>query len=322
MPSWGEQGPDATRLAHAESLLQRAEREPGQARVLTRQAAAEVPPGTCPHLAQAANNPTKSVLAQARNEVTALRRATTLQPAGSTTSAQAHSALREVLGRGEFQEIKRSKMPKPVQQFFRWMHDQGKVLATSLGRFFRAIGRWLARLIPHFKAPSVDMSWMNSLGTGVRYLLYALVILALLLLLGLIVSRVMAGWQHRIAPEGPAATAATRRRQEPTRWERSLQEVEDLWQHGEQREAIRLLYRACLVLLDTRGVLRLDETRANGEVLRELRRQGRTAVQESLRPIVRGFDQSWYGYLPVTHDEFTGLLEHSRQFRDTVVGES
>ena len=94
-----------------------------------------------------------------------------------------------------------------------------------------------------------------------------------------------------------------------------------LWQQGEQRKALRTLYWACLVLLDSRGVLRFDEGRANGEVLRELRRQGLTGVHERFRPIIRCFDRSWYGFLDVSQEEFNQVLEHTRHFRGTVVKE-
>ncbi|MHB9023983.1 MAG: hypothetical protein ACYC7E_07365 [Armatimonadota bacterium] len=321
-PSWGAQPVDARRLAHAEELLRQAEREPQQARALARQALAEVPPGTCPHLAQAAETPNRPALAQARGEVTALRRATAQRRAGSANAGRDHAVLREVLARGEFQELKRGKTPLVLQRFAHWLKGQFTALSKQLEKSWQAFLRWLERFMPHWKAPQVNTRWLGALWNSVRYVVFGVLILAILFLLGLILSRVLAGQQVRHAPEGPGKGPAGRRRQEPTLWERSLLQAEELWRQGEQREAMRLLHRACLMLLDTRGVLRFDETRANGEVLRELRRLGRATMQDRLRPIVRGFDRSWYGYLTLTNDEFTGIMEHSRLFRDAVVGES
>jgi len=144
-----------------------------------------------------------------------------------------------------------------------------------------------------------------------------------LFLIGLLISKWLAVQHGRIDTRELVDDAdnnpALRRKQEPTFWERSLRQAEELWQRGEQRDALRTLHRACLVLLDARGLLRLDETRANGEMLRELRRQGNSEVCHALTPIVSIFERSWYGFLDVPGDEFQRVVESSRHFRESVV---
>ena len=104
-------------------------------------------------------------------------------------------------------------------------------------------------------------------------------------------------------------------------WEVALQRAEEQWRRGETREALRGVLRACLMLLDSRGVLRYDESRANGEVLRTLRAQGLSEAHAALTPVVRGFDRGWYGFLEISGEEFARMVEESRRLHGLIVRE-
>lgn len=67
----------------------------------------------------------------------------------------------------------------------------------------------------------------------------------------------------------------------------------DLAQAGSYREAVRQLYLATLLSLEDRGLLRIDRSLTNREVLQSV---GRWAeVQGGLRPVVDTFEAVWYG---------------------------
>ena len=262
--------------------------------------------------------------------------AQSMPPAASPT--RAHETLQRVLSRPEFITYNSNKYArKTPSRLGRWFQHVGKQLNAGLkrigesisrafrpvNRFFERLSQRLARMMP--KSANSDGKGFTGLGRQIKMILYTILACALLFLIGLIVSRLLS--VHRSKPltenlEAVAADPVIRRKQEPTFWERSLQEAEELWAQGHQREAFRVLQRACLVLLDARGILRYDDTRANGEVLRALRRMGRTGTVQSLRPVVRSFDRSWYGLLQLHEDEFRRALESSRLFRENVLGEA
>lgn len=66
-----------------------------------------------------------------------------------------------------------------------------------------------------------------------------------------------------------------------------------LAQAGSYREAVRLLYLATLLSLEDRGLLRIDRSLTNREVLASVGR--RDAVHARLRPVVDVFETVWYG---------------------------
>ncbi|HEY3377828.1 MAG TPA: DUF4129 domain-containing protein [Armatimonadota bacterium] len=263
------------------------------------------------------------------------------QASAPVTSTRAHATLQQVLARPEFIIYDGSGKPSQSDSaLMRWLREAGKKIGNfytahikePLARFGHALARFFERLFARFapKEPTTEgpskwawfftaLNWLWVKLYAVRYILLGVIVLVLL---GLALHALLARQQRRQITDTLDAVAASptaRRKHEPSFWERSLAEAEALWQQGDEREAVRVLYRACLVLLDARSVLRYDESRANGEVLRELRRQGKSHVQQSLTPIVRGFDRSWYGFLRLSGEEFTIMVENSRRFREAVV---
>lgn len=246
-------------------------------------------------------------------------------PAPAVSPATAHAVLKRVLASGEFQRynLKSTQPSAASRQFERIWHAILTALDKAL-KPLKALWNWLIRRLFHSSAshPSRLSGTLAALGKVLPYLVYVLLGGVVLFLLGLLVHSLLSRRQHAQSDLDVASDPSVRRKQEPSFWERTQLEAEALWQQGNAREALRLLHRACLILLDARGVLRYEESRANGEILRELRRQGRADVQRTLSPIVRCFDRSWYGFLPVSGEEFTTVLESSRQFRESVVGGS
>lgn len=242
----------------------------------------------------------------------------------AVTSQEAHDTLKRILARREFEQYCDKPLVKDnkgfLAQFFAKAGEAIKKFFHPIGDFFKKVKSFLSRTFE-----SVDIAPMHPWFTGVTVIIiYIIMALVLVALLGYIIYRIIAGQKKRktVADLDELANDSTlRRQQEPSFWERSLQEAERLWEQGLQREALRVLNRACLMLLDARGVLRYDESRANGEVLRELRRRGRQQAQKTLIPVVRTFDRSWYGLLNILGDEFHEALQSSRLFRAAITEE-
>lgn len=243
---------------------------------------------------------------------------------------RAHAVLKDVLSRREFAQYRPRTATGKRPTTPGWFKNLTKAFKAWLRKLWKPIQQFLnwlqhlaARLAPKNGGGSSHATAIMLL--VLRYLIYAIVAAAVLFALGLLVKSLILRQRIRAVDDHPdAATTKTRadrrRPPEPSGWERSLHDAEAFWAQGNEREALRVLYRACLVLLDARGVLRYDESRANGEVLRELRRQGHGGVQQALTPIVRVFDRSWYGFLHVSGDEFSTAMQQIRAFRDTVIG--
>ncbi len=327
-PLWSAQPPAAVEKARqAERLLLQAEQHPATSSSLIRRACESVPPGACPSLTTAANKPTHENLTQARREVSACERAMTLGTGGVGASSRQcggrspHAVLHAVLSRSEF-GIMKQETPHSgwiVKCLFSMVLFLQHVLGVVMG----LLGKLFAHIHPSWVIGQA--AWFAHLSGAIRLTLCGILLACVLFLLSLLVNRILLRALNRSVPTVRAelldGASPVSRKQEPTFWERSLQEAEAYWQQGDQRKALRAIYWACLVLLDTRGVLRFDEGRANGEVLCELRRQGLTGVHEHFRPIIRCFDRSWYGFLDVSREEFLRVMETSRQFRGVVVKE-
>lgn len=319
LPLWSE-APLPERVAQAEACLRQAVAQPGQSAPLLRKATGLLPGEMTPALQHAAQHPTPEAIAGARQEIQALQRVIALQPPVIASRApNGRSALESVLARKEY---------RPLDQLqFRKMQWTPPAWLIALGKWWNGVGQWWNRLLRSMNVtpPSLPPAppWFNNLGPIIKYILIGLLVALGIFVIGLAASRIMAGRQRRTGDALAAEDdrpAPLRKKQEPTFWERTLQQAQELWQRGEQREALRMIYRACLLQLDARGVLRYDDTRANGEVIAELRRLGHTQVLEALRPIVRCFDRSWYGFLPISDEEFGAVLEQTRRMRQSLVG--
>lgn len=71
---------------------------------------------------------------------------------------------------------------------------------------------------------------------------------------------------------------------------------------GDYRSAVRQLYLATLLLLDQHGRIKYDPTLTNREYLRQTRNDARTTA--ALQPIVETFDRTWYGFEPISKQDF------------------
>lgn len=85
---------------------------------------------------------------------------------------------------------------------------------------------------------------------------------------------------------------------------------------GEFRAAIRQLFLATLRALETRGKFRFNEALTNYELLQFA--QSAPGVIDRLAPIVDAYDRVWYGYQPLSRDEFEQLADQIEQLKQFV----
>lgn len=237
--------------------------------------------------------------------------------ASAPSSELAHSVLNKVLQRGEFRTYSEKNFhPKKNNAWERWW----KRNAAAIKRMLIKIQKWLNRIMPNM--PKINFDKVGAVGMWVRYLIIGVLLAIVLLLLSLFIKNMLLRKEKRKFKDDTGAGNSTSRTRkiEPIGWDKALLEAEALWRSGKEREALHTLQLACLTLLDMRGILRYDESRANGEVLRELRRHGHLPLRSALSPIVNSFEKCWYGLMPVSEEEFTQTLAQSRRFRDLMIG--
>ena len=80
------------------------------------------------------------------------------------------------------------------------------------------------------------------------------------------------------------------------------QRADERSRSGDLRDAVRYLYLAALLDLDERDVLDYDRTRTNREYVRGVK--GNAQLAAELNAVVDVFDAVWYGFHPITRDEY------------------
>lgn len=219
-------------------------------------------------------------LQELSDQVARLRREMTASELGDDktplTARQAVDAAHAVLASAAYDS---EPYPEPTK-WDRWKEARA-----------RAFQRWLDSL--HFgphpyrgPTPSISPQFINGIVIALGIGLFALLVA---LLVGLL--------RRRAARVRPAAdldeTEAALVEARDTDSLHALAERKA--QEGDYRLALRFIYLALLVALDTGGVLRFDRSRTNWEYLRALRASGREDVYQAMMPLTREFDRVWYG---------------------------
>ena len=93
----------------------------------------------------------------------------------------------------------------------------------------------------------------------------------------------------------------------------ALKKAQQLSSGGDYRTAVRYLYLSSLLLLDERGLLRYDRSQTNREYLRSVANHPHLA--NPLRRVIDVFDRVWYGYQPLTQDDYTRYAEQVNKLR-------
>lgn len=94
----------------------------------------------------------------------------------------------------------------------------------------------------------------------------------------------------------------------------AIQQAQQMAAGSDYRSAVRYLYLAAALVLDERGLLRFDKALTNREVLRQA--STNEFLREQLAPVVETFDKVWYGYEPISEDEYRAYAEQIARARE------
>ncbi len=86
----------------------------------------------------------------------------------------------------------------------------------------------------------------------------------------------------------------------------AMKQAQELARGGDTRTAVRYLYLSSLLWLDEREWLQYNRALTNREYLARVQHP---EVQTHLRPIVETFDRVWYGYMPLSEQDFAAYQQ-------------
>lgn len=152
----------------------------------------------------------------------------------------------------------------------------------ALADFWRALRRFLARLLP-------DFGGGGAAGEALFYLLVALMAAVAVGVLLHLTDRLPRAWRLRDRG-GEGAAAAPGRSARAADWERRAREAA---RGGRWREAALALYQALLLRMEERGAVRYDPAKTPGDYRREARRGG--PERKALEAFLRGFEPVAFG---------------------------
>ncbi len=180
----------------------------------------------------------------------------------------AYGKLSEILARPEFQP--QVAQPSLFEEWWQRFID------------------WLARQLARFGLGDVHLPGFDWLVTAIGVLVLGSVILYF-------VRSLRANLAAEAALEdimnGPKISSAA-----------ALEQAQQLAAQSDYRSAVRFLYLAAVLALDERGLLRFDRSLTNREVLWQASTDER--LRGELAPVVQVFDRVWYGFLPITADQY------------------
>lgn len=93
----------------------------------------------------------------------------------------------------------------------------------------------------------------------------------------------------------------------PLNAEMALERAQSLSMGGDYRTAVRYLYLSSLLMLEERGLLRYNRSLTNREYLKAVAH--RPELVQWLKPVIDVFDRVWYGYQPLSKEEYTQYQE-------------
>ena len=172
---------------------------------------------------------------------------------------------------------------------------------SLLDRFSGWLERMLNRMFRRHASPSIP-----HVGLG---FVKGIVIILLTGAFALLVAVLVQWLRRRTALPQPLALDETEAALVEARDTDSLKALaEQKARLGDYRLALRFVYLALLVTLDTNGVLRFDRSKTNWEYLRSLRASGRADVYDAMTPLTREFDRIWYGFANADASDYARAL--------------
>lgn len=180
---------------------------------------------------------------------------------------------------------------------YQWASPEPNPLQTLLQNGFEWLARLVNRLFPNIADASM---WLNAALAG----LFAAIVAAILFFVYRATARSILK-EARAAAENRIPGALTA--------EQALVRAQERSEKGDFRTAVRYLYLSALLSFEARGLLRIDRSRTNHEVLTDLARQPELAAE--LEEVVEVFDRVWYGFQAIDAQAFERYAERVRRLK-------
>ena len=139
----------------------------------------------------------------------------------------------------------------------------------------------------------------NNTAQGIFDVRYVLVVLGALVVVGVALYFVLNLRRNLVADEALPPLAVEEAVRSPRE---AFDNAQRFVGAGDYRRAVRQLYLATLLLLDQSGRIKYDPTLTNREYLQQAAADPQAAA--ALQPIVETFDRTWYGFQPLSPQEF------------------
>jgi hypothetical protein len=232
-------------------------------------------------------------------------------PDRSVEAARSENAARSVLRGYDFQS---TPVPPPT------------MLEKKLDAWVDAFSNWLTKLLRRFHGPHMkplDMHVDVNIAKGILFTVLSLAaILLIYLLVRLIVDRYQNRYPKLMSSNVSSDLAMNEAEQslvqsrDYTRLMRMASESADADLY---RNAYRLVYLAVLVLLDSTGHIRIQQSRTNWEYLRHIKSNCHDRLYDMKLPLTEDFDEIWYGFGAVDRSAFDGAVQRFETIRNHVI---
>ncbi|MBN1458778.1 MAG: DUF4129 domain-containing protein [Armatimonadetes bacterium] len=180
-------------------------------------------------------------------------------------------------------------------------------LAQRLRAYLYRLGLELLEwLIARF--PGLDPGLVGALASIVGWVIVAVVAALVLYLLARVLGLSAPTWRR-----AEVATTPEPERERAKTHADWLAEAEVALRAGDYQAALRALHMAALVRLDELGVVSYQQAATDGQLVRQLRRTGRTAEAEALLGLNRLFALAWYGERRMGPTEYEAAHAHWRE---------
>lgn len=184
-----------------------------------------------------------------------------------------------------------------AEDIYQWTEPEPNPLQTFLQNGFEWLARVLNRLFPNV----ADVSTL--LNMALAGLLAAIVAVILFLVYRATAQSILKEASALEESRIPGTLSA----------EQALARAQDRSEQGDFRNAVRYLYLSALLSFEARGLLRIDRSRTNHEVLTDLARRPDLATE--LEEVVEVFDRVWYGFQVIDTEAFDRYAERVRRLK-------
>ncbi|MBU1171783.1 MAG: hypothetical protein KKD44_19695 [Proteobacteria bacterium] len=249
-----------------------------------------------------------------------------VKPMGSETvinPEKLEKSIHEVLSRRDFAwRMPREKNPEEtepgmIQAFFNWIGPPIKAFFSRIASWIEAFFNWLEKFLP--KPDKTSDTQENTQSPMIRYLLYGLLGLTLVLLVGVALKNLMSRRRAPHKDHGETSLFVDVSDEnvgaDQLPWDSWNQLANSLLEKGEFRLAMRALYLGTLARLSDHGLITVAHYKSNRDYHDELYRRAhdKQDMINRFTVSVSQFEKIWYGMHPLVKEDVMHFAENQER---------